>query len=319
MTSTTAAIIAGAISANSVQAAPAALAKTISAVALAKGAAVSGSTLTLVKGALKIMAWTKAKTAIVVGAGILFAAGTTTITIKEIQEHQNEEWQLGEINGQFLFKPPYRTVILPTKSAERSRKNGTGGGVSTADGRGYGINASLEDMLRWAFPRDHDELSPSRTILATELPTNRYDYFSNLPHGSREALEREIRRKFGVIGRFETIETNVLFFKVKYPNAGGLKASTSKTGSSSIGNGEMSATNENMNALALTWEMHFGTPVINQTGLTNSFEFEISWDDYQGGHPNLSGLNQALMDQLGLELVPGTAPVEMLVVEKAGN
>jgi len=72
------------ISANSVQAAPAALAKSVTAVAIAKGAAASGSTLTLIKGALKIMAWTKAKTAIVVGVGILFAAGTATVTVKEI-------------------------------------------------------------------------------------------------------------------------------------------------------------------------------------------------------------------------------------------
>ena len=71
----TTAILAGAISGNSVQAAPAALAKTISAVAIAKGAAASISTLTLVKGALKIMAWTKAKTAIVAGAAVLLAGG----------------------------------------------------------------------------------------------------------------------------------------------------------------------------------------------------------------------------------------------------
>src|ERR1035437_3461693 len=55
--SATTAIIAGAISANSVQAAPVVLAKSVTAVALAKGATASTSTLTLVKGALKIMAW----------------------------------------------------------------------------------------------------------------------------------------------------------------------------------------------------------------------------------------------------------------------
>jgi RNA polymerase sigma factor (sigma-70 family) len=69
--------IAGAISAHSVQAAPMALAKSVTAVALAKGAAASGSTLTLIKGALKIMAWTKAKTAIVVGTtAIALTLGT---------------------------------------------------------------------------------------------------------------------------------------------------------------------------------------------------------------------------------------------------
>jgi RNA polymerase sigma factor (sigma-70 family) len=63
--SSTTAMIAGEISANSIQAAPAALAKSVTAVAVAKGAAASISTLTLIKGALKLMAWTKAKMAIV--------------------------------------------------------------------------------------------------------------------------------------------------------------------------------------------------------------------------------------------------------------
>src|SRR3984957_2861365 len=76
--SSTTAIIAGTISANSVQAAPVALVKSVTAVAIAKGAAASGSTLTLIKGALKIMAWTKMKTAVVVGAGVLLAVAGGT-------------------------------------------------------------------------------------------------------------------------------------------------------------------------------------------------------------------------------------------------
>ena len=83
--SSTTAIIAGAVSANSIQAAPVMLAKAVTAIAVAKGAAASGSTLTLIKGALKIMAWTKAKTVIVTGVVVLLAAGTTPIIIKEIR------------------------------------------------------------------------------------------------------------------------------------------------------------------------------------------------------------------------------------------
>ena len=75
-----AATIVGAVSSSAVQAAPVALAKSVTAVAFAKGAAVSASTLTLLEGALKIMAWTKAKTAIVVTAAAL-ATGTTTIVV----------------------------------------------------------------------------------------------------------------------------------------------------------------------------------------------------------------------------------------------
>lgn len=79
--SSTTAILAGTISTNSVQAAPVTLAKSVTAVALAKGMAASASTLILIKGALKIMAWAKAKTAIIFGTCVLMAAGTTTTVI----------------------------------------------------------------------------------------------------------------------------------------------------------------------------------------------------------------------------------------------
>ena len=85
----TTAILAGAISTCSVQAAPAALAKAVTATALAKGATASASTLTLIKGALKIMAWTKMKTAVVVGVvAILATTSTTVIGIKVARAHR---------------------------------------------------------------------------------------------------------------------------------------------------------------------------------------------------------------------------------------
>jgi RNA polymerase sigma factor (sigma-70 family) len=121
--SSTTAIIAGTISANSVQAAPIGLAKTISAVAIAKGAAASVSTLTLIKGALKIMAWTKMKT--IVGIGILIVAGTGTVIVKNnffpsepsYQGRKLSEWLVDVDYGQ----PPQTRA----KAAEAIRKMGT--------------------------------------------------------------------------------------------------------------------------------------------------------------------------------------------------
>jgi hypothetical protein len=84
----TAETIAGTISANSVKAVPVALAKSVTAMAIGKGAAASASTLTLIKGALKIMAWTKAKTAIMASAVVLLAVGTTTVTMQAVGERQ---------------------------------------------------------------------------------------------------------------------------------------------------------------------------------------------------------------------------------------
>jgi RNA polymerase sigma factor (sigma-70 family) len=116
------AAIAGAISSNSVQAAPVALAKTVTAVAIAKGAAATTSTLILVKGALKLMAWTKMKIAI--GVGIVLAAGIGTVAVKSnyfpiepgYQGRQLSEWLIDIDYGQ----PQEKRV----KAAEAVQKMG---------------------------------------------------------------------------------------------------------------------------------------------------------------------------------------------------
>ena len=70
-------------------------------------------------------------------------------------------------------------------------------------------------------------------------------------------------------------------------------------------------------------------PIINRTGLTNFYNYRIRWNEWgqraangayrmYPDHPDVEGLKKALAEQSGLELVPGTAPVEFLVVEK-GN
>ena len=78
----TSVIIAGAMSAHSVSAAPTGLAASVTAVAAVKGAAAGTSTLTLVNGAWKLMAWTKTKIIIVTSVIILLAAGTTSLGLK---------------------------------------------------------------------------------------------------------------------------------------------------------------------------------------------------------------------------------------------
>jgi RNA polymerase sigma factor (sigma-70 family) len=76
-----AAVLTAAISANSVQAAPVALAKTVTAVAFVKGSIAAASTLTLVKGTLTFMRLAKLKTATIFGLAILTIFGTTAAII----------------------------------------------------------------------------------------------------------------------------------------------------------------------------------------------------------------------------------------------
>jgi RNA polymerase sigma factor (sigma-70 family) len=83
-----AAVIAGAVTANSMQAAPSGLAQSVT-VAAVKGTAVTSSTLTLIKTTLKIMTWTKLKTGAVVCAVAVVAAGTATVAVQRAKPPAN--------------------------------------------------------------------------------------------------------------------------------------------------------------------------------------------------------------------------------------
>lgn len=87
----TTAMLAGALSANSVHAAPAGLAKAVSVIAVAKGAVASTATLTLVTGALKPMAWTKIRTTVVAGMVALLAGSSIWIIPDWVREWRDSK------------------------------------------------------------------------------------------------------------------------------------------------------------------------------------------------------------------------------------
>jgi uncharacterized protein (TIGR03435 family) len=306
--SSTTAIIAGTISANSVQAAPVALAKSVTAVAIVKGAAASGSTLTLIKGALKIMAWTKAKTAIVAGAVVLLAAGTTTVTIKEIQEHRTYPWQIAGNDSRVLDRQPPQIRILSSKVkygswGRRMDKNG--------NTKLMGTGVSAETVVL----NSYDFSYPIRVVGSDKLPDGKFDFIASLTMGNHEALQKEAKEKFGVIARVQTRESDVLLLTVKLPNAQGLRPSKTQNGSTQKNTAnQFSCVNQPVSYVAGMLEDKLQIPVIDQTGLTQNFDIDLKWNR---NDPQYNSLKQALTDQLGLELVPTNMPIEMLVVEKA--
>ncbi|MGA2853843.1 MAG: TIGR03435 family protein [Verrucomicrobiota bacterium] len=302
-------VLVGAVSANSVQAAPAALAKTISAVAVTKGAAASTSTLTLIKGALKIMAWTKAKTAVVSGVVVLLAVGTTTITVKEIREHRTYPWQIheGDITPDQVNQPP-QVRILSSKFHIPDWANYNGKLVGT------GVPARNVVASAYGF------VTSARVVFSAELPTGRYDYIACLPGGegaNEKALQAEVKKKFGVVGKIETREAAVWLLKVKYPNAPGLKRNDKDRGNAlrTVAGG-FYGWHEAMANLAYAFENMADVPVIDQTGIIGRFDFDLHCTETDLKNHDWDAVNRAL-NQLGLELVPTNMPLEMLVVEKA--
>jgi uncharacterized protein (TIGR03435 family) len=342
----TAAVIAGAMSAHSVQAAPATLAKTISAVAVAKGAG-GNSTLTLIKGALKLMAWTKAKMAVVVGVGVLLAAGTATVGIEQFQEHQTYSWELPSFSPvnvvapTVLGKTPPQVTIVASKYDHLVASFTQGNSYKYVDGQwvpistnafiSIGVGVTADDIVRVAY-----DFGTARTFFADEGPKGRYDYIANLPKDSLKMLKEEIRKKFGLVGNREIRETDVLVLKLSNPELQGFKPANSLRGGMTNQNATVLVTeagnheetkdgsiqtrfNTPVSHLQNELEREIELPVVDETGLTNRYDYVMFWPVRRTAdlEPYRESIKKILFDQLGLELVPSREPIEILVVEKA--
>jgi uncharacterized protein (TIGR03435 family) len=301
-----------AFTAHGVQAAPLGLASSLAGVAVAKGATASGSTLTLIKGALKIMAWTKAKTIIVSGVAVLLAAGTATVTIKAIAAHRAEaSWRVRNPDAN---RAPLLVKILPTKFPDSVDALNVG---SRGD-NWVGVGQPVFEIARVAYG-----WRPGRIRFAGAQPRERYDFISTLPRATGPALQAELKKQLGFVGHREMRDTDVLVLKVRRPNAPGLKPPTGG-GSDYSNNGYYHCDNSPLSSdsgwypgISRFLEDYFEMPIVDQTGLTQNFHIDLKWEELgKQRDPDHDALKQSLLDQLGLELVPSNMPVEMLVVEK---
>lgn len=144
----------GAISAKSVQAAPATLAKTAAAIAIGKGTVANGSALALTKGTLKFMAWTKAKTTIAVGTMVLLVVSSTLVIINKLSPvtaaRKMAAVSLNLYEGR--FEMPGHTLVL--------QKQGAGLAAVAVDGR-VGFVAYPESDTKFI---SHDQNSLTELI-----------------------------------------------------------------------------------------------------------------------------------------------------------
>jgi uncharacterized protein (TIGR03435 family) len=318
----TTAIIGEKISARSIQAAPAALAKVVTAVAVAKGAAASVSTLTLVKGALKIMAWTKTKTAVVAGAAVLLVAGTATLpAIHRAALERKITWKM---DVQALENEPPVVLIRPAAPMPGVEGGGWSlGGTESTHGKLIGMKNSVLRILMLAYRNSKTEsVHPDRVIYSTELPEGEYDFIACTPTFQKEGLQRALKDKFNLSAHWESRETNVFLLRLRNAGAPGIKINeTSHGGASEEGQGRFSIQCGSPSLLAdyLEDSSLVGVPVIDRTELTNSYDIDLTWPT-KGRNwtlPIRAELDRILLDQLGLELVPARENVKFLVVEKA--
>jgi hypothetical protein len=119
----TTAIIGGAVSANSVQAAPVGLATKITATA-AKGTAISATLTTLVKATMKTMSWLKVKFAVGLLSAALLAGGVATMAVSQISNRET-------ITAQQIAKQAQDAYAKLSSYSDTGKVVAEGAGTST--------------------------------------------------------------------------------------------------------------------------------------------------------------------------------------------
>jgi hypothetical protein len=156
--------------------------------------------------------------------------------------------------------------------------------------------------------------------VTTPLPVERYDYIDNLNQGATEALRNAIRKRFGVTGRVVTVETNVLRLQVAIPSTPGLRPSRPDSKQLDM---ESNGNYSHEKHLGVTdfknWvqfcEKTLQAPVTDRTGLKGNFDVDLKWT-WGRGQPETNAFKEAMLAQLGLELVPAREKIDILVIEK---
>ena len=225
-------------------------------------------------------------------------------------------WQTPQFAPRVQEDTPPQVTLIPTEYAPP-----TSGWGQRRNDKAIGIRMAAEFVVQSAY----NWPSRSRMMLADPVPAGQYDFIANLPTGALEALQAEIKSKWGVVATPETIQTNVLVLTVDHTNAPGLKpdsaASTPPTIPPSAPNSAIHFPRVPISVLVSYLENVLRMPVLDQTGLTGTYDLQIpnmapGMTDQAG---RIESMRTGLLEQLGLNLIATNTAVEVLVVKKASQ
>ena len=243
------------------------------------------------------MAWTKAKTAVVAVSSI--------------------DDSFFEANEKKLLDAPANLVIVrPTHSTQVSGPLSISGhqGMLPNTLRMSGRCILLQDVVQMAYGYPE-----TRMLFTVDVPKDKFDFLVTVPGDARKSLQEEIQKQLGLAGRRETRDMDVLLLKVKTPGAPGLRRGNGG-GSFSSGlysggknSGKYVLENGSLSTFAGFLETHsVRRPVLDETGLSGNYNIELDGQVINSEN----ALKEALLHELGLELVPDRKPIQMLVVER---
>jgi len=183
--------------------------------------------------------------------------------------------------------------------------------------RVMGRNVPFRDVIAAAYDQRR-----ARVILPPDAPTDHFDFIVTAPSGPEKPLQAEIRKKLGYVAQSETRDTDVLALKIADASLPGLKPSGDQEKRNIFYDDiSLHLTHMQIAVMSRLLEQFLETPIVDQTGVTNFYNFSVPW-----GSATLRRLRddtavRATADQMlndhGLRLEPATVSAEVLVVKKA--
>jgi uncharacterized protein (TIGR03435 family) len=180
-----------------------------------------------------------------------------------------------------------------------------------------GRNAPLADVMAAAYGRN-----PTRVVVPPDAPPDRFDFLMTVPAAQLPRFQAIVRRKLGYVGQMETRDAPVLALKIANASLPGLTVSgADEKRNVSFHNEKLQLTHFPLAVIPNGFGGAIDMPLVDKTGLTNFYNFSIAWDSLtQQRLEDKTAARDALnkiINPLGLNLEPDTAPLEMLVVKKA--
>jgi uncharacterized protein (TIGR03435 family) len=173
---------------------------------------------------------------------------------------------------------------------------------------------TLRDLVRMAY-----QVKDSQIIAPAWTADEKYEIAATMPEGATRAQAPEMLRtlleqRFHLKAHRETREM-AAFVLLQGPK--GAKLTPPTRGGGGVSNdGRLAAINCPMDRFAELLAKAAGAPVVDQTGITGNFDFDLRFRPALGGADDRPSLEQALAE-IGLKMEKRKMPIDVLVIDSA--
>ena len=177
-----------------------------------------------------------------------------------------------------------------------------------------GRDASLRQIIADAYDCD-----PAQVIMPDDAPEGHFDFLVTKPGHVREQLKKIIQSQFHYTAHSERQDTDVFILTVSDPALPGLAPSTDDEGSGlSYKDGRLYFKHQTISRIVDGLAQGLNKPVLDQTGLTNEYDFSVVWNrdvtkSMEKGEWTLAGTRKVLAGW-GLALESSNVPMDRYIV-----